>query len=147
LPVLLFYFHSLQNEVCTVSIGIFSLVMVIAIDYHIIEIIYKEGNRIIKLAFPYKLFDTVLYIIIIFLAMIGSDTTSSFYSLFFGNLIRLLLSLYLNYYNQSVEKKHQLYLVINQVLLLGIVVAISTEHTQFILFNTFLLACLIFWKQ
>jgi hypothetical protein len=121
--------------------------MVIAIDYHIIEIIYKEGNRIIKLAFPYKLFDTVLYIIIIFLAMIGSDTTSSFYSLFFGNLIRLLLSLYLNYYNQSVEKKHQLYLVINQVLLLGIVVAISTEHTQFILFNTFLLACLIFWKQ
>jgi hypothetical protein len=31
--------------------------------------------------------------------------------------------------------------------LLGIVVAISTEHTQFILFNTFLLACLIFWKQ
>jgi hypothetical protein len=68
LPIHLFFLISLANSLLTTIACLLSFATVALVDYHFLDITYKQKNRLTKLSFPNKLIDTAIYQTIILLA-------------------------------------------------------------------------------
>ena len=97
MPIILLYSFQISNVSIKIVMIVFSLLTVLAIDFHLLEMFLKEKNKSFKINYPNKLIDTTLYVFMIFMSEALEPSAYALFALIMA-ILRLSLTYIVSFY-------------------------------------------------
>ena len=148
MPIILLYSFQISNVSIKIVMIVFSLLTVLAIDFHLLEMFLKEKNKSFKINYPNKLIDTTLYVFMIFMSEALEPSVYALFVLIMA-ILRLSLTYIVSFYLNHYQQYHRYYIVINIISSIAIYMAINfTQSGTFLITLLFIMIlCLVLKKR